>query len=122
PTPDGRITFVIRALGDFTNELISRIEPGMHAQVYAPYGRFERKPECSREVWIGGGVGISPFIAWMRDEQAARFDQVTLFYFFTPGRDFPEVSVLRALSEACGIEFISVSSGPGSPDFVGRFA
>src|SRR5690606_22150498 len=66
PSVDGRISFVIRALGDYTTKLIAEVEPGMHADVYAPYGRFERKPECEREIWIGGGVGISPFIAWMR--------------------------------------------------------
>jgi hypothetical protein len=88
PTADGKISFVIRALGDYTTELISQVQPGMHADVYAPYGRFERRPECTREIWIGGGVGISPFIAWMRDDRDGRFDQVTLFYFFTEGGFF----------------------------------
>lgn len=121
PSADGRISFVIRALGDYTTKLISRVEPGMHADVYAPYGRFERKPECKREVWIGGGVGISPFIAWMRDNEAGRFDQVTLFYFFTPGRVFPDVAVLEAMAQERGIEFVPVSTGPASDDFTQRF-
>jgi len=121
PSADGRISFVIRALGDYTSELISRVEPGMHADVYAPYGRFERKPECEREIWIGGGVGISPFIAWMRDEEADRFDRVTLFYFFTPGRAFPEVAVLEAMAQERNIEFVPVSTGPASDEFIQRF-
>ena len=95
PAPEGRISFVIRALGDYTTKLIATVQPGMHADVYAPYGRFERKPTCAREIWIGGGVGISPFIAWMRDDPAGRFDQVTLFYFYTPGRVFPDVTMDR---------------------------
>ncbi|MFN4229407.1 MAG: ferric reductase-like transmembrane domain-containing protein [Parvibaculum sp.] len=121
PRADGRIGFVIRALGDYTRELIARVEPGMHADVYAPYGRFERKPQCKREIWIGGGVGISPFIAWMRDEGAGRFHQVTLFYFFTPGRVFPDVTVLEAMAQERGIEFVPISTGPASEDFTRRF-
>lgn len=121
PSPEGRIRFVIRALGDYTTRLISGVEPGMYADVYAPYGRFERKPECAREIWIGGGVGISPFIAWMRDDQAGRFDQVTLFYFFTPGRVFPDVAVLAAMAQERGIEFVPISTGPASEVFVQRF-
>lgn len=121
PSSNGRISFVIRALGDYTTELVSRVEPGMYADVYAPYGRFERKPECKREIWIGGGVGISPFIAWMRDEQADRFDQVTLFYFFTPIRVFPDVTVLQAMAQERGIEFVPISTGPTSESFTRRF-
>lgn len=121
PSPEGRISFVIRALGDYTTKLISGVEPGMHADVYAPYGRFGRRPKCAREIWIGGGVGISPFIAWMRDDQKGRFDQVTLFYFYTPGRVFPDVAVLDAMARERGIEFVPISTGPSSQDFVRRF-
>ena len=121
PSADGTISFVIRALGDYTTKLIGQIEAGMHADVYAPYGRFERRPECAREIWIGGGVGISPFIAWMRDDRHQRFDQVTLFYFFTEGRVFPDVTVLEAMAKERGLEFVAISSGPGSEDFTRRF-
>ncbi|GMV63174.1 MAG: oxidoreductase [Parvibaculum sp.] len=121
PRADGRISFVIRVLGDYTKVLVAMVEPGMHADVYAPYGRFERKPECHREIWIGGGVGISPFIAWMSDENAGKFGQVTLFYFFTPGRVFPDIDVLRELAEMRGIEFVPISNGPASEDFARRF-
>lgn len=121
PSADGRISFVIRALGDYTTKLIAQVEPGMHADVYAPYGRFERKTGCEREIWVGGGVGISPFIAWMRDDKADSFHQVTLFYFFTPGRAFPDVSVLSTMAKEKGIEFVPISEGPSSVSFTQRF-
>ena len=122
PAASGRISFVIRALGDYTAKLLAEVEPGMHADVYAPYGRFERKPECKKEIWIGGGVGISPFIAWLRDEEADRFDQVTLFYFFTPGRVFPDVTVLQAMANERGVEFVPISTGPSSENFTRRLS
>jgi predicted ferric reductase len=121
PSPNGRIAFVIRGLGDYTTKLISRVEPGMDADVLAPYGRFERNLASDREIWIAGGVGISPFLAWMRDDAAGAFERVTLFYFFTPGRAFPEVDALRKLAQERGIEFVPVSTGPGSTEFIDRF-
>ena len=39
----------------------------MRADLYAPYGRFKRAVQAEREIWIGAGVGISPFIAWLDD-------------------------------------------------------
>ena len=119
---DGRVDFVVRALGDYTTRLVSQVRPGMRADVFAPHGRFVRNTDAPREVWIGGGVGISPFIAWLRDEAADRFDKVTLFYFHTPGREFPQMPVLQAIAHARGAELVGVPGGPDDPAFAARFA
>lgn len=117
----GRVHFVIRALGDYTRELVARTVPGMNAEIYGPYGRFERRP-AKREVWIAGGVGISPFISWLADSEGGGFENVTLFYFFTPGREFPSAEVIRGLAEERGAAVVAVSSAPSSPKFTERFA
>lgn len=119
--PDNHVHFVIRALGDYTHKLVKEAGVGMYADIYAPYGRFRRPKASRREVWIGGGVGISPFIAWLTDQSAEGFDKVTLFYFFTPGREFPSAEVLDDLARQRGAEFIPVSTGPSSPEFIRRF-
>lgn len=119
---DGRISFVIRALGDYTTKLVAEVAPGMRADVYAPYGRFVRRAEAGREIWIAGGVGISPFIAWMKQGEAGGFERVTLFYLYTPGRAFPSVEALAAIAQVCGVEFVPVSTGVSSPAFVDRFS
>lgn len=114
---DGRVHFVIRALGDYTSELVKRTRPGMHAEIHAPYGRFTRDAGAAREVWIAGGVGISPFIAWMTAPGAVHLDRVTLFYLFTPGREFPSADVLDKLATERGMQFVAVPDGPSSPAF-----
>ena len=119
---DGRVDFVIRSLGDFTGRLIAEAKVGMRAEIHAPFGRFGRRADAPREVWIGGGVGISPFIAWLKDPAAGGFGKVTLFYFYTPGRDFPEVVVMQAMARECGAELVAVAGGPSDPEFVDRFA
>lgn len=117
----GRIAFVIRALGDYTRALTQRVKVGMRAEVFAPFGRFLRRSGAGREIWIGGGVGISPFIAWLKDRTAGSFDTVTLFYLYTPGRECPPIETLQALADAAGAGFVAVPDGPASPAFHDRF-
>ena len=118
----GHVHFMIRALGDYTQKLSRETKIGMFADIYAPYGRFKRPAAAGREVWIGGGVGISPFISWLSDESAGHFDKVTLFYFFTPGREFPSSHVLVDLARQRGAECMPVSSGVTSEEFTRRFS
>ncbi|EIC19526.1 ferredoxin reductase family protein [Thiorhodovibrio frisius] len=62
-----RVTFLIKALGDFTRALPQRIAVGQAVTVEGPYGFFElprRNPEA-RQIWVAGGIGITPFIAWL---------------------------------------------------------
>lgn len=117
----GHVHFVIREMGDFTQKLVRDTRVGMHADVYAPYGRFKRPTAAKQEVWIGGGVGISPFISWMKDQSADGLDKVTLFYFFTPGREFPSSEVLADLARRRGADFMPVAAGVTSPEFTRRF-
>ena len=67
-------------------------------------------------------MGISPFIAWLKDEANGRFDKVTLFYFHTPGRDFPAVDVMQAMAREQGAELVPVPGGASDPAFLERFA
>lgn len=123
--PDGRIAFVVRALGDYTTRLVVQAAPGMYAQVYAPFGRFERPPGAAREIWIAGGVGITPFIAWLQDRDAdggGAGGRVTLFHFHTPGRELPDGVDLDGMARRSGVELVPVVGGPDDPAFVQRFA
>ena len=119
---DGHVHFVIRSLGDYTQKLMKEAAAGMHADVYAPYGRFRRPAGAAREVWVGGGVGISPFIAWLTDASARHLDRVTLFYFFTPGREFPSSAVLSNLARERGAEFVPMPGSVKGAEFRQRFS
>ncbi|HEY8554072.1 MAG TPA: ferredoxin reductase family protein [Burkholderiales bacterium] len=118
----GHVHFVIRALGDYTQKLGRELRPGMHAEIYAPYGRFHRRADAPREIWIAGGVGITPFIAWLADEAGGGFEKATLFYFFAPGREFPRASVIEDLARRRGARFVPVADGSESRVFREQFA
>jgi len=104
--PNGQIAFMIRGLGDYTKKLCACAKIGMRATLYAPYGRFSRAPQAEREIWIGAGVGISPFISWLQDPDAKDFEKATLVYCFTPSRAFPPPEELQAMTKMRGAQFV----------------
>lgn len=58
---------MIKSLGDFTSHLNDNLKPGIKVKLEGPYGYFDYKNGNDEQVWIGGGVGIAPFISWIRD-------------------------------------------------------
>src|SRR5919106_3192162 len=62
--PELRIT--VKAVGDYTRAL-RRLEPGAEAVVEGPYGSFSHlRVPSRRQVWIAGGIGVTPFLAMAR--------------------------------------------------------
>lgn len=67
-SPDeSRLRVAIKDLGD-ASRAIRTIAPGSRVTIEGPYGRFFRNPDRVEqpELWIAGGIGITPFLARMR--------------------------------------------------------
>lgn len=64
---DRTISFQIKALGDYTGKLATHLQPGQAVRVEGPYGRFDiaRRNRRARQIWIAGGIGVTPFLAWL---------------------------------------------------------
>lgn len=64
---DRTITFQIKTLGDYTRTLGNRLEIGQAVKVEGPYGRFDmaRQDTNAQQIWIAGGIGVTPFLAWL---------------------------------------------------------
>jgi len=68
---DRTIDFQIKALGDYTKGLAQRLQVGQSVRVEGPYGRFDLA-RCNLKVgqiWIAGGIGVTPFLAWLESLQ-----------------------------------------------------
>ncbi len=61
-----RITFVTKELGDHTRRLRESLKVGQEIRVEGPYGCFTFDDDCRNQIWVGGGIGITPFIARMK--------------------------------------------------------
>jgi predicted ferric reductase len=99
-----RLTFITKALGDWTSRLSDRLKVGMPVSVEGPYGCFDFNDGRPRQIWIGGGIGITPFIARMK--HLARIpgaQQIDLFHATT---DFDQTAIdkLTTDAEAAGIK------------------
>jgi predicted ferric reductase len=69
-----------QALGDYASRLQELIEPGMPAVIGGPHGRFSHWRGTDRQVWIAGGVGVAPFLSWLRALDGDLPHRVDFFY------------------------------------------
>lgn len=108
-----RLEFGIKALGDFTSR-IADIPIGTRAYLDGPHGAFtiDRYP-ATGYVFIAGGVGITPFMSFLRT-MADRKDPrpVLMFYAAKNGDDISFWDDLEALSERMDLEIIYVLEKP----------
>jgi predicted ferric reductase len=65
-----QLAFVIKALGDHTRELPRTLRVGQTVTVEGPYGRFTFEGPEKRQIWIGAGIGITPFLARLEELRA----------------------------------------------------
>ncbi|MQM33586.1 ferric reductase-like transmembrane domain-containing protein [Accumulibacter sp.] len=100
---DREITFQIKALGDYTRQLARRLAVGQPLRVEGPYGRFDiaRQQRGAQQIWVAGGIGITPFLAWLEALQGRAADVPTAdLHYCTRDRDGdPFVARLEALAD-----------------------
>ena len=100
---NGSLEFTIKGLGDYTRTLATRSKIGDPVSVEGPYGRFIFEGKLPRQIWIGGGIGVTPFLARLK-ALAAQTDGKTIDFFHTTTTLEPEfISELERLSGAAGI-------------------
>ncbi|MCF8471069.1 MAG: ferric reductase-like transmembrane domain-containing protein [Parvibaculum sp.] len=101
---DRRIVFIAKALGDHTSRLREQLKIGMAVTVEGPYGCFDFRDAQSRQIWVGAGIGITPFIA--RLKQLADTPDTKVIDLFHPTMDFDPVAIekLAADAEAAGVK------------------
>ncbi|MCW3013774.1 MAG: hypothetical protein JWO02_866 [Solirubrobacterales bacterium] len=74
------VRVTVKALGDYTERLQHLVEPGMPAVIGGPHGRFDHRRGTDRQVWIAGGVGVAPFLSWLRALDGDLPHRVDFFY------------------------------------------
>lgn len=103
-TGDGRLDFLIKGLGDYTRALPTTLQVGDLVRVEGPYGCFDFAGTQPRQIWVGGGIGITPFIARLRS-LALQPDGRHITLFHTSGvADEVAFARLRAAARAAGAE------------------
>ena len=92
---DGSIRVTIKALGDFTAVLGKTVAARQRVEIQGPFGRF-RMTDDRQQIWIAGGIGITPFLTWVRDPSSDG-KTVDLFFCVKSRTDAPHLEELEAV-------------------------
>ena len=80
---DSILKFYIKQLGDYTRTLGHTLNIGDEVTVEGPYGRFDLAADHEPQIWIAGGIGITPFLSRLESLTQIPKSQsqpITLFY------------------------------------------
>jgi predicted ferric reductase len=83
---DRRLELTIKASGDYTSEIFEKLTPGVPAKVAGPFGGFDYRQGGREQVWIAGGIGVTPFMSWIRSIDGG-FDREISFYYSVAHRE-----------------------------------
>jgi predicted ferric reductase len=75
-----RLDVSIKAVGDYTSDLHDMLRPGTPARAVGPFGGFDYTRGGQDQIWIAGGIGITPFMSWIRSMDGS-FDRHVDFYY-----------------------------------------
>jgi predicted ferric reductase len=74
------LRLTIKASGDFTRELLSRLKEGTDAIIEGAHGMFDYKTGAAKQIWIAGGIGLTPFLSFIRDMNENLAHDVDFYY------------------------------------------
>lgn len=63
-SPEENLKIAIKELGDYTNK-IGLVKTADMAEIEGPYGSFNFQKFAKKQLWIAGGVGITPFLGML---------------------------------------------------------
>jgi predicted ferric reductase len=93
----------IKSSGDWTQHLHENLVAGARAFVDGPYGEFNYKTGGPRQLWIAAGIGVTPFLSWIRDLQGdAPQHEIDFFYTTTVAEEALFLDEIRSVAARPG--------------------
>ncbi|WP_404804172.1 hypothetical protein [Lysinibacillus sp. S1] len=74
-----QINLTMKAIGDYTKQVYNLIQVHTEVAVDGPYGHFDFGNGNAQQLWIAGGMGITPFLAYLHTQPDKKID---LYYSF----------------------------------------
>lgn len=77
---NNELRFSMKVLGDWTRQVREELAPGGKVKVHGPYGRFDASKAGPKQVWLAGGIGITPFLSKIRAMKSDDARDIVLVY------------------------------------------
>jgi predicted ferric reductase len=94
----GEIQFAIKNLGDHTANLVSKVKIGDEFLVTRPHGMFNFLKGNKYQIWIAGGIGITPFRSFYQSGITEAFS-IDFFYCYNNEEEAPYIEEVKALDQ-----------------------
>ena len=112
---EDRLRFTMKVLGDYTRRVRDNLTEGADVAIEGPYGRFNPLRGYEQQVWVAGGIGITPFLSVLRTMVPGHGKTVRLYYCVRMVREALFFSELEArAAELGGITIILFESDAGA--------
>ncbi len=98
---EDNLRLTVKASGDFTQELFDILQEGTEARLEGGYGMFDFRTGGEQQVWVAGGIGITPFLSWLRDLDGSAGQRIDLYY----STRTPDEALFREEIEAAGAKY-----------------
>lgn len=82
---EANVRITVGALGDFTSSIGDLVEPGMPAVISSPKGHFDYCRGTEHQVWVAGGIGVSPMLSWLRSARPGQLPHRVDFFYTSRG-------------------------------------
>jgi len=99
---EDRLRFTMKVLGDWTRKVREELQPGGKVLVRGPYGRFDTTNSGKKQIWLAGGVGLTPFLASLRAMKPGDDRKIHLVYAAREQSDAIFLDELKERAAALG--------------------
>jgi len=100
---DGKLSFSIKGLGDYTRRLPQTLHNGDAVTVEGPYGCFDFSGHKAGQIWVAGGIGIAPFMSRLQALAGSSKDNTIDLFYCTSAPDQRFIAQLQALAASARI-------------------
>lgn len=103
------IQFSIKVLGDHTKALKENLKVGDTLSVSGPHGKFNYENGLKHQIWIAGGIGITPFRSFWQAELPSDYT-VDLFYTYNNENEGAYINELNSINKNSNLNIHSIDS------------
>ncbi|MGQ3214366.1 MAG: ferredoxin reductase family protein [Shinella sp.] len=96
---DGSVRFAIKPLGDYTKALRETVAVGDALTLEGGYGHFNHKRGGKKQIWLAGGIGVTPFLAMASRLKGDEGQDIHMVYCVRDGAEAIGLETFRAQAE-----------------------